>query len=413
MRILLFSHYFWPESFPINDLCLGLQERGHQVTVVCPLPNYPEGEFYPGYGLRQGRREEFHGVEVIRVPVVPRGNGRALRMALNYVSSALFECIEVLRLWRRDFDLVFVYQPSPVTTGLAGWLRKQIRGTPVLFWVQDLWPETLSATGFIKNPILLGAVGLLVRLLYRDCDRLLIQSHAFRAPVEKMGVSPEQIVFFPNSADAFYQPVEVPSEAPERALLPEGFRIMYAGNLGAAQDFETMLDAAEKLRHLADLRWILLGHGRKAKWLEEEVRRRGLEEQVHLLGRHPKECMPTFLSLAEALLVTLRKDPIFELTVPSKVQPYMACGKPILAILEGEGARLLQEAGAGYSSHPGDAAGLVENVERLYQADAEGRAILGRASRKFFLTHFERGKLFQRLEGWMEEVAGNSSRGKP
>lgn len=409
MRILLLSHYFWPESFPINDFCVGLVERGHAVTVVCPLPNYPEGEFYEGYGLTRGRREEYQGVEVIRVPVVPRGNGRAIRMALNYLSSAFFECLEMFRLWRRDFDLVFVYQPSPVTTGLAGRLRRLLRGTPIQFWVQDLWPETLAATGFIKNPLLLGAVGLLVRFLYRGSDQVLVQSQAFRAPVEAMGVPPERVRYFPNSADAFFQPVEVPPEAPERALVPEGFNIMYAGNLGAAQDLETVLAAAERLSHLDDLRWLLLGHGRKVDWLRGEIEARGLEGRVRLLGSHPKETMPRFWGLADALLVTLRRDPIFELTIPSKVQPYMACARPVLAILDGEGARTVEESGGGLASPSEDPEALVANVERLYGMSPEQRAAMGARSREYFEAHFEREMLMERLEGWMAELVPASS----
>jgi glycosyltransferase involved in cell wall biosynthesis len=217
-------------------------------------------------------------------------------------------------------------------------------------------------------------------------------------------VNPERIFYYPNSAEELYKPLKLGPDAPENSVMPAGFRVMFAGNIGAAQDFATILGAAEKLRNYADIHWIILGDGRMRPWVENEVRQRGLTETVHLLGRHPAEAMPRYFSLADVLLVTLRRERIFSLTIPSKVQSYLACAKPVIAGLDGEGARVIDEAGSGIACPAEDPEALSAAVLTMHLMSKTEREAMGLRGRAYFEKHFERTMLLDRLEKWMEEV---------
>jgi len=408
VRILIVSQYFWPESFRINDLALGLKERGHVVTVLTGMPNYPSGRLFSGYGLFSPSNDDFHGMPVHRVPLIPRGKGQRYRLAMNYLSFAFSASLLAPFRCRGDFDLIFVYEPSPITVGLPALLLKKLKHAPIMFWVQDLWPESLSATGAARSRWLLRWVAKMVRFIYQRCDRILVQSEGFIPNVTSMGADAQHVTYFPNWAEAVYQPVEVDTLAPERAEMPDGFRVLFAGNIGAAQSFETLLAAAEQLMPQADIHWVILGDGHRKAWLEEQIAARGLKDRVHLLGRQPVEAMPRYFALADALLVSLRRDPIFALTIPSKVQSYLACAKPILAALDGEGARAVREAGAGLTSPAEDATALAESVLQLYQMKPERRAMMGRNGRSYFEANFERDSLLDRLEVLMQAIKRQS-----
>lgn len=405
MKILIVSQYFWPENFRINDLALGLRERGHKVTIYTGKPNYPEGRFFPGYGFFGRASEEYDGVKILRAPLIPRGAGGGLRLATNYASFALFASLLAPFRVRGSYDAILVYEPSPVTVGLPALVLKKLKRAPILFWVQDLWPETLSATGAVRARWVLALVDRLVRFIYRHCDLVLVQSQAFAPRVRAQGVPAERIRYYPNSAEELYRPVTVEPQAPERRLLPPGFRVMFAGNIGAAQDFETVIGAAEMLKAEHDVHWVIVGDGRQYAWVEQEIARRGLRDTVHLLGRHPVESMPRFFALADALLVTLRNEPIFSLTIPTKIQSYLACGRPIVAALDGEGARVIEESASGIAVGAGDAAALADAVSKLHRTPAPEREAMGRRGREYFERQFERSLLVSRLEQWARELA--------
>jgi colanic acid biosynthesis glycosyl transferase WcaI len=411
VNILIVSNHFWPENFPINNLAVGLLHRGHQITVLSGIPNYPKGRFFPGYGVFQKRIDYYQGIKVIHVPLIPRGKGNPLRLVLNYASFAL--CGSLLApIWCRDqFDAILVYETSPVTVGLPAMALKRLRSTPILFWVQDLWPESLSATGAVHSPLILDLVAILVRRIYQDCDIILSQSRAFSPSIRNLGGDPERIVYFPNSADEFYQPLTLDAAAPERDLIQSGFCLMFAGNIGAAQDFETILAALERLRDYPDIHLVVLGDGRRRPWVETQIAARGLGGQVHLLGRYPPTDMPRFFSLASALLVTLKREPIFALTIPSKVQPYLACGRPIVAALDGEGARIIREAEAGLACPAGDPEALAEAVLTMYRLSETERQAMGRRGRSYFEANFESEMLLDRLESLIAGVRPTAAGG--
>nr|WP_245557625.1 glycosyltransferase family 4 protein [Deinococcus peraridilitoris] len=365
--------------------------------VLTGHPNYPEGTFAAGYG-RGVRRETFCGARVSRVPMLARGAGGARSLALNYLSFALAASLLGPLLCRGRFDIIFVYEPSPMTVGFPAIVLRFLRRTPLVFWVQDLWPESLSATGFVTSPIILASVERMVRWIYRHCDLILVTSRAFIPSVQRVGRRYDGVAYYPQSAEVLYRPMRV-EEAPDvGAELPKGFRVMFAGNLGTAQDLPTVLAAAELVRDLPDIRWILIGDGSMRSWVETEIERRGLQEQVHLVGRRPVSDMPKYFAHADALLVTLKRDPIFALTVPAKLQSYLACARPIIAALEGEGASIVREARAGLTVSPQDPVSLAQSVRKMYAMGKNEREQYGVRGRIYFLEHFERERLLDELE---------------
>jgi len=404
VKVLIVTQYFWPENFRINDLVLGLRERGHEVRVLTGIPNYSGGRFFKGYNFFGPLFEFYEGVRVFRVPLIPRGNGSRIRLVLNYFSFVFFACL--LGPLRRlgPIDLIFIYEPSPITVCLPAILLRKIKSTPVMFWVQDLWPESLSATGTVRSKKILKIVDFLVRFIYRRCDRILVQSRAFLEPVKRQGGDFSRILYFPNSAEELYQPMVVEPEAPELIGIPEGFRVMFGGNIGAAQDFETILKAAEILKGYSDIHWVVIGDGRMRPWVEAQIRKRSLAKTMHLMGRRSVEAMPRYFSLADVLLVTLRKEPIFELTIPSKIQSYLACAKPIIGALDGEGARIIKEADAGLTCPAENPEVLAKAVLILYNMPQSERQVMGTRGRTYFNSHFEHKMLLDRLEIWMEEL---------
>lgn len=405
MKILIVSQYFHPENFRINDLAVGMVERGHSVTVLTGIPNYPDGRYFAGYGLFRNRREDYHGVEIIRAPLVSRGSARGFRLVVNYLSFALCACFTGLFRVRGRYDAIFVFEVSPITVGIPAIFMKWLKQAPILFWVLDLWPETLAAVGAVKSERGLALVGQLVRFIYRHCDRVLVQSCAFIPAVAKMGVPVENIDYFPSWGETLYQPMDKRQAEQGLPPLPQGFRVLFAGNIGISQDFESVLAAAEKLAgKWGDIHWLVVGDGRQFSWLQEQIRVRGLEQHVHLLGRYPLEKMPAFLAAADALLVSLKRDPIFALTIPAKIQSYLACAKPVLAMLDGEGARIVQESGAGLVCPAENADALADIVEKMYRQSEGERTCMGQAGRRYYEMHFDRATLFSRLAAWMQEL---------
>lgn len=402
MKLLIVSQYFWPENFRINDLAEALKTRGHEVTVLTGIPNYPAGQFFEGYGLFRRARETWRGVEIVRSHLWARGRGGGIRLGLNYLSFAGFASILARFRLRGPFDAVFVFEVSPITVGIPAIVASRRFNAPILFWVLDLWPESLTAAGGVRSPRILRAVDRLVEWIYGNCSRVLVQSRAFVPEIARHGVPDSRILYFPSWGESLFQPLQQ-ADATLLPPLPEGFKVLFAGNIGEAQDLPAVLNAAALLRDRVDIHWLIVGDGRMAAWAKEEVQRRGLS-LVHFLGRHPLEAMPHFYAAADALLLPLKREPIFALTIPGKLQSYLACARPILAMLDGEGARIVQESGAGLACPAGDAEGLASRVLKLASMpDAERRA-MGQNGRQYYEMNFDRTRLFDQLETWLENA---------
>jgi len=406
MKVLFVTQYFWPEAFRINEVVLSLIAVGCDVTVLTGQPNYPQGEVFAGYRAAGfGAQQHEAGYSIYRVPLVPRGRGGARGLVVNYLSFVL--SASVLGPWllrNRHFDIVFVYAPSPIIQAIpAVWLAF-IKRAKLVTWVQDLWPQSLEATGFVRNPRLLAMVAVLVRWIYKRNDLLLVQSQAFIPPVQAMaGKTPVQ--YHPNPGElAFGQTQPL---GPPALVLNPGFNVVFAGNLGTVQALGTVLDAAELLMPHPDVRIVLVGSGSRSKWLQQEVARRQLGN-VQLAGRFAPEAMPGILAQASALLVSLVRSPIMGQTVPSKVQAYLAAGKSIIASLDGEGARVLEESGAGVSCPAEDAVALAEAVLRLRAMPSDELQRMGEAGLVYYKQHYDPAVLATRLAQLFSEVlAGN------
>ncbi|MGC4398010.1 glycosyltransferase family 4 protein [Hydrogenophaga sp. T2] len=403
MNILVVSQYFWPENFRINDLVQEWLKRGHAVTVLTGKPNYPDGKTFDTYRADPSAFAHFEGAAVHRVPMLARGTG-ALRLMLNYASFVAGACTTgPWKLRRVRPDVIFVFEPSPVTVGLPAVLLGRLKRCPVVFWALDLWPETLAAVGVVRNPRLLAGVARLVRFIYDRCTLVLGQSRAFLPSIAQHCSDPSKVRYFPSWAEAVFS--AAPDQpAPEVAADAAAFSVLFAGNVGDAQDFPAILDAAERLKHRRDIRWLIVGDGRRSAWLQEQVRERGLGERVLLLGRFPVERMPSFYEHADALLVSLRKDPTFSMTIPGKVQSYLAAGKPLLGMLDGEGADVIRRAGAGLACPAGDAGALADAVQRLAAMPPDERRAMGDRGRAFALREFDRGTLMDRMNDLLEEA---------
>ena len=388
IRVLILTQHFWPETLRINDVAASLAELGCEVTVLTGKPNYPAGRIFDGYRLWGVQNDRHEGCQIVRVPLLPRGQGRACELSANYLSFIASVCtFGPWALRGRRFDVVFVYGTSPILQAIGAIWLKALRRVPVITWVQDLWPESLSMTGFVTNPRLLRGVGVVVKWIYRRSDLLLVQSPAFLQPVREKAHS-VAVRYQPNPGERT-RPAAAgtpPGNTPAWVRRP-GFNIVFAGNLGTVQALETVLEAARLTGPGSGIRWVLVGSGSRLEWLQRQLREPGLEH-VELPGRFAPAHMPGILEQADALLVSLVSGPGLNLTIPSKIQAYLAMGKPILASIDGEGARVVGEAQAGLVCDAENARALADAALRLRDMSAEARVRMGESGRAYFESRF-------------------------
>ena len=403
MKILVVSQYFWPENFRVNDLVKEWVRRGHQVTVLTGLPNYPSGKIFDAYRAGPNRFSNYEGARVVRVPMLPRGTGE-VRLFLNYLSFVLGSVLWGPWCLRGVVaDVIFVFEPSPVTVGLPAVLLGKLKRAPVVFWVLDLWPETLAAMGVVRSPLLLSWIGRLVQFIYDRCTLVLGQSRSFLDSIAKYCTDKEKIRYFPSWAEEVFADADV-KPAAEVPVMADCFTVLFAGNIGEAQDMPAVLDAAERLRDSETIRWIIVGDGRKSEWLQTEVIKRGLQEKVLMPGRFPVERMPSFYAHADALLVSLKRDPVFNMTIPGKVQSYLMAGIPLIGMLDGEGAAVIRDANAGLTCAAGDGAGLARAVRTMAAMTPDERFALGHNGRRYAQQEFGRAPLMDRLDALLQEA---------
>ena len=385
-NILIISPHFHPANFKCNDVAFELARQGHKVTVLSDIPNYPKGEFYEGYGYFKRRREVVDGVEIIRIGVIPRGKGGGVMLALNYLSFAFTACIRAFFMaLSNKYDTILVHQTSPVTVGIpAVIIRKMQKRARLLFWVLDLWPESLQAAGGINNKYILGAFESVAKMCYRNADKILISSRGFSKSICDKGDFADKLVYFPNWAEEALTAVQ-DYRLPH---MPEGFKVMFAGNIGEAQDFDNTLAAARLLAERKDIHFILVGDGRKRPWVEQYIKENSLVDTVHWVGRHPLEAMGKFFQQADVLYFALKDSLIFNLTCPAKVQAYMSAGKPVLAMLNGEGADIVKEVGCGFAVPASDSEALARTIVEMSAMPKDELQKMGQAGKEYCSKHF-------------------------
>jgi len=406
MRILVVSQYFWPENFRINDLCSELVQRGHDVTVLTGTPNYPQGTTFSEYKKNPQSFSEFSGVEILRVPIVVRGSGGAIQLIINYFSYAISASIwGLFKLRKKEFDVVFIFQLSPITLAIPGLIYKHLYKTPVVLWVLDLWPETLQALGVVKSKSALKWIGYLVSYVYNHCDLILGQSKAFLQGIKKYCNDKNKIKYFPSWAESNFS-IKSYKCIEELTQFKEVFKVLFAGNVGESQDFSSILNAVDLLKNShVKIKFFIVGDGRVFNWVRDQIEERDLDEWIVLMGRYPLESMPDFYASADALLVSLKPSEVFSMTIPGKIQSYMAAEKPILAMLDGEGARVITEARAGLVCSSGDYKGLASNVIAMSLLSSNELSNMSNNAQNYAKKEFDRDILITQLERWFEEVS--------
>ena len=395
MRILVISQYFFPENFRINDLCYGLKEKGHNVTVLTGKPNYPNGRFYEGYGFFKKKFEFINGINIYRSNLIPRGEGSGFRLFVNYLSFVFFGLFRLFFI-KKKFDKIFVYAPSPITVGYLGAFASFLFRAKPYLWVHDLWPESVKDAGGIKNEIVLSLVNLMTKSIYYFYQTILVQSPSFKKYLMAQGVNEKKIIYYPYYAESFYNIVDQKPDLEE--IFSKKLNLVFAGNIGVAQSFDTIIKSVKVASGmLDDFQFIILGEGRDKKRVLHKIESMSLTNNFKFLGSFPPEEMPNFFASADALVVSLKKSKIFSMTIPGKLQSYLASGKPIIASLDGIGAEIIKESSSGYVTPSEDHHGLAKSIISFDKLSLEQRIKLGANARKYFEKEFERDKLLLKL----------------
>ncbi len=397
MNILIVTPYFHPENFRINDLAVELINKNHDVSVLAPIPNYPDGKFFKGYGIKAKRIENWKKINIYRSILIPRGSGTNLRLAISWISSIFGNLFSALFIMKRNFDLIFVFGPSPFTICLPAIFIKKIKKIPICFWVLDLWPESVYSAGKLKTSMIPKLLLPLVKFTYNNCDRILVSSPGFIKSIKEKNIKSKEIDFFPQWAEPLFKKIKNPKN--NLTMVPKGsFVIMFAGNIGEAQDFPSIIKAANNLKNNKRIQWVIIGSGRKEKWVKNKIDDLGLKDVFHMIGRLPLSDMPNYYSQASAMLISLKREHIFSLTIPAKLQSYLACGKPILSMIDGSTSELVKTVKAGLTSNSEDYNKLSENILKMSQMSVEEINQLGENAYNLYLEKFNRNILLSRLE---------------
>jgi len=398
MKLLIVSQYFWPEEFRINDLALDLVKKGHDVSVITGNPNYPQGKFNKGYGFKYSK-EVFKGIKIYRVPVSPRGKN-SLMLVINYLSFVLFGSFFSF-FHRVKYDKVFAVNYSPITAVLPGLVYSRKNKLELSIWVQDLWPESIVASSNIKSKIIFDVLNKLVKYIYQNCENIFISNSGFKNSIIEKKISSDKIKFMPNWAEDIFESSGTLNANREELNIPEGFVVMFAGNIGESQDFESIIKAIELTQSNSSIQWVFVGSGRKSKWLHGTIEEKKLTNVVTLLGRHPTESMPDFFKFADVMLVSLKNEYIFSITVPGKVQSYMASSKPILTMLNGDGSNIIKESKSGFVANAGDYKTLSMNVQKCFNLSSIELQELGQNGLKYYQKYYSKDKI---VEFFLNEI---------
>lgn len=386
MKILVVCQYYYPEPFRVNDICEEMVKRGHEVTVVTGEPNYPEGQIYKGYENHAHADEVINGVTVHRCPIIPRKTGTLYRL-LNYFSYPREAKKYIRKLTASDgqpFDVVFVNQLSPVMMAEPAIEYKKRYGVPVIMYCLDLWPESLVAGGVSRGSLIYRVFHRISKRVYRGVDKILVTSRMFRGYLEEQfGVDDSVIDYLPQYAEGLFEKLQYKES--------ETVDLVFAGNIGELQSVETIVKAAEKLKD-EPVHFHIVGGGTDLERLQ------GMAEKLHNItfyGRRPLEEMPEFYAKADAMLVTLKADPVLSLTLPGKVQSYIAVGKPIIGAIDGETAEVIKASECGYCGKADDSDELVKNI-KLFMESTE-KEQMGLNARAFYEQYFARDKFMDKL----------------
>ena len=357
MKILVVCQYYYPELVRITDICEEFVKRGHEVDVITDIPNYPMGVIFDGYKNGKKRDEVINGVNVHRCFTIARRSGALFRF-LNYYSYAISSTRYASKL-KKEYDAVLVNQLSPVMMASAAVKYKKKHNKKLLLYCLDLWPESLVAGGIKRGGLIYKFFNRVSGKLYRKADRILVTSRDFTTYLEnQFGIEKDKLSYLPQYAEDLFKP----AERVEKDMVD----LTFAGNIGVMQSVETIIRAAAELKDIDNLRFNIVGDGISLEDCKKLSAELGAENVV-FHGRKPLEEMAEYYRNADAMLVTLAKDPLISMTIPGKVQTYMAAGKPVIGAIDGETPKVIEEAKCGYCSASGDYMALAENIRKFLE----------------------------------------------
>lgn len=402
-HILVISQYFYPEQFRINDICTEWVKRGYKVTVITGIPNYPQGKYYDGYGLLKKRKEIYNGIEIIRIPLIPRGNN-SIMLVLNYLSFVISGYFWKV-FTKIKADHVFIFEVSPMTQALPGvWYAKK-RKIPCYIYVQDLWPENVEIITGIRNKKIIGAIGKMVDYIYKNCTKIFTTSNSFVDSIENRNVSRDKIEYWPQYAEDFYMRLEKSyiNEIPK----DDTFNIIFAGNIGNAQGLEILVQVASLIKEKSlpkKIRFNMVGDGRYKDTLVNLVDSMKVDDMFNFIPKQPANRIPEFMAACDAAFLCLTKSSLFAMTIPAKLQSYMACGIPILASADGETSKIIEESKSGFTSPSGDVQHLCNNIIKLSSKTDNELNEYSINARKYYDKYFNKEILLNKMDKNFENI---------
>ncbi len=387
LKILVICQYYSPEPFKVADVCEALVSKGHEVDVVTSLPNYPMGEIYEGYRKGEHKDEVINGVNVHRVFTIGRKTGFIWR-TVNYYTFSVASTLYVAGL-KKDYDVVFVYQLSPVMMANAGIKYKKMHNKKLLLYCLDLWPDSLASGGLKQDCLIFKYFERVSERIYKSCDKILVSSESFAEHLKERFLIDEEIMYLPQYAENLFKPTH--------SRQKETVDLTFAGNIGAAQSVKTIILAAEILQN-ENIKFHIVGDGSELENCKKLTAEKNLQNVI-FHGRKPVEEMPGIYENSDAMLVTLTDDPVISKTLPGKVQSYMAAGKPILGAINGQTAKTITDAGCGFVAPAEDAQKFAECIKDFLESDKQK---LGENSYKYYTQHFSKETFIEALLQEME-----------
>ena len=380
MKILVVSQYYYPEPFRVTDICETLAQRGHHVTVLTGLPNYPEGKILKEYKSKEHRDEMRNGVRIIRCYEHGRGNN-AIHLLWNYFSFAI-SGKKMVRKLDKDFDVVLINQLSPVMMAWPGIKYAKKYGKKALLYCYDLWPASLAAGGIKQGSFIYKIFDMISKKVYRQVDKIAVTSKSFiEYFTKKHGLEENKLFYLPQYCEDLFSDI--------KPRVNDGtYNYVFAGNIGAMQSVETIIKSAKLVKDDPTIKIHIVGDGRDLRNCKKEAEDL---DNVIFYGRRPVEEMPKFYEMADAMLVTLAKDDLVSKTLPGKVQSYMAAGKPIIASIDGEAKLVIEEAECGMICEAEDYEELAKLFVEFKHMDAEN---FSNNAKKYYELNFVRSKFF-------------------
>jgi len=408
LRILIISQYFRPENLAINYVVKLLHEKGYDLEVLTGKPNYPSGRFHKGFGFFSRIIYE-EDVKIYRLPILPRGRRfKFITLPLNYLSFIISAALLApFLLYKKNYDFIFVYGTSPILKAIPAILISKIKGVPVILWVQDLWPQSIAASNYYLPSFVLSILEILVDFIYSRVDLIACQSNSFVTEIKSRNKN-LNVHYLPNTISKIFLDSENkdPKVSGLLSEFKDSLKLLFTGNIGEAQSIETIIRSAEFVQEAypdKDIDFIFIGSGSKLGSLKTLVKNKNLDN-CHFIGEFPLELMPSFINLSDGLLVSLKNEKIFNLTIPNKIQSYLASGKPILASLNGEGAKVIDDSNSGYTSGSEDYLGLAENILLFSELSEKERRKLGENGKKYFKENFSDEIFISNLKNYFDKI---------